>query len=386
MKIAFILGTRPEIIKMSPLIKLCEAEQIDYFLVHSGQHFSYKMTEVFFQQLGLKPPQYNVETSKILHKGIVEKKSHKEVFENPDGCLHHGKQLGLILGKTEEILFKENPDFVLVQGDTNTTLAGALAAVKLQHKIGHVEAGLRSYDPRMPEEINRILTDRISDFLFCPTTNQRDILLSEGIEKDKIFVTGNTIVDVVFSYQKKIEVLADKVLAKLNLDPDKYFLLTTHREENVEDFQHLFEILDSIDRVAKHLGIPTVFPVHPRTEQKIQEKIDTSQLQIRLIKPLGFFEFISLEKKARLVFTDSGGIQEESCILKTPCITLRSTTERPETLQVNANRLSGPRYDELLENVRAMMKREKNWPNPFGKGDTAQKILSVLKSKRNRPS
>jgi UDP-N-acetylglucosamine 2-epimerase (non-hydrolysing) len=381
MKIAFILGTRPEIIKLSPIIKECRAQQVNHFVVHSGQHFSYEMDKIFFEQLELDPPKYNLNTSKLLNEGVIEKNTQKEIFENPDGCIHHGKQLGLMLGKIEEILFKESPDFVLVQGDTNTTLAGALAATKLHIDVGHVEAGLRSYDVAMPEEINRILVDRISNFLFCPTELQQNILMSEGIEKHKIFVTGNTIVDVLSHYENLIEDKAEPLLKNLELEPNGYFLLTIHREENVDDSDNLKAIVSAVDKIAKELEVPVLFPIHPRTELKIYDVIDTENLSIRFIKPLGFVEFISLEKKAKLIFSDSGGVQEEACVLRTPCVTLRTTTERPETLEVNANILSGLNKTEVKNRVRYMLSRKRDWDNPFGQGDTARQILSILKEK-----
>ncbi|MCJ7582066.1 MAG: UDP-N-acetylglucosamine 2-epimerase (non-hydrolyzing) [Candidatus Aminicenantes bacterium] len=381
MKIAFILGTRPEVIKLSPIINECKAQHIEHFVIHSGQHFSHEMDKIFFDQLDLDPPEYNLNTSKLLNEGVVEKNTQREIFENPDGCIHHGKQLGLMLGKIEEILFKEKPNIVLVQGDTNTTLAGALAAVKLHIDVGHVEAGLRSYDMAMPEEINRILVDRISNYLFCPTELQKNILQSEGIEKHKIFVTGNTIVDVLFHYENLIKGNADSVLTCFDLEPKSYFLLTIHREENVDESDNLKAIVLAIDKIAQELELPVIFPIHPRTELKIFDVIDTGELSIQFVKPLGFVEFISLEKNAKLIITDSGGVQEEACVLKTPCITLRTTTERPETLEVNANILSGLNKNEIMNHIRTMLSRNREWENPFGTGDAAQKILAALKGK-----
>lgn len=379
MRIAFVLGTRPETIKMSSIIKECESQGVDHFLIHTGQHFSYEMDKIFFEQLRLESPKYNINASKILSEGLVEKQSRKEIFENPDGCVHHGKQLGVMLGKIEELLFKEKPDYVLVQGDTNTTLAGALAAVKLHYDIGHVEAGLRSFDAAMPEEINRILVDRISNFLFCPTEIQQNILLSEGIDRHKIHITGNTIVDVIFSSMPILEKTSEAILKELGIEHKNYFLLTIHREENVDDLGNLRSIISAINDISQQLGIPVVFPVHPRTELKIQQEIDTSSLSMKRVRPLGFYEFISLEKEAKLIFTDSGGVQEEACVLKTPCVTLRSTTERPETLEVNANILSGLGKTEVMNRVKYMLNRRRDWENPFGQGDAAQRIVSVLK-------
>jgi UDP-N-acetylglucosamine 2-epimerase (non-hydrolysing) len=378
MRITFILGTRPEIIKTSPVIKECDSRGIDYFIIHTGQHFSYEMDKIFFEQLELKSPKYNIKTSKILSEGVVGKDSRKEIFENPDGCIHHGKQMGLMLGKIEEILFNERPDFVLVHGDTNTTLAGALAAIKLHIDIGHIEAGLRSFDTSMPEEINRILVDRISNYLFCPTDIQKNLLLSEGIEKRKISITGNTIVDLIYNHKEKIKQTARKVLDKENLKSKEFFLLTIHREENVDSLKNLKTIIMTMNEIGKIYEVPIIFPLHPRTELKIQKEIGMDNLSLQMIKPLGFFEFISLEKEARLIFSDSGGVQEEACVLNTPCITLRSTTERPETIEVNANILSGLSKTEVFNRVKYMLNRKTDWRNPLGDGTTSQKILDIL--------
>lgn len=373
-----MLGTRPETIKLSSIIKECVSRNIDHFIIHTGQHFSYEMDKIFFDQLSLESPKYNINTSKILSEGLVEKQSQKEIFENPDGCVRHGKQMGVMLGRIEELLFKEKPDYVLVQGDTNTTLAGALAAVKLHLDIGHVEAGLRSFDAAMPEEINRILVDRISNFLFCPTEIQKNLLLAEGIDRHKIFITGNTIVDVLFSAMPIIEKTSRTILREMGIERKNYFLLTIHREENVDDLGNLRSIISAINDISQELGVPVVFPVHPRTELKIKQEVDTSNLSMKLVRPFGFYEFISLEKEAKLIFTDSGGVQEEACVLKTPCVTLRSTTERPETLEVNANILSGLKKTEVMNRVKYMLNRRRDWSNPIGQGDAAQKIVSAL--------
>ena len=253
MKIAIVVGTRPEIIKMSSIIRVCQSKKqknndFDFFILHTGQHYSYNMDKVFFEQLELPIPKYNLDV----------------------GSGSHGEQTAKILIGVEKVLKIERPDVVLVQGDTNTVLAGALATSKLGIKVGHVEAGLRSYDRRMPEETNRVIADHLSDFLFAPTEKSKQILLDEGILSDKIFVTGNTIVDAVYQNQK----LADKkvdILKNLDLTNKEYFLVTTHREENVDDKNRFEQILNGLQEIHNRFGLPVVYPVHPRSKKMIEE-------------------------------------------------------------------------------------------------------------------
>jgi len=263
-----------------------------------------------------------------------------------------------------------------VQGDTNTVLAGALAASKLHIRVGHVEAGLRSYDRTMPEEINRVVADHISDYLFAPTDISRENLRKEGIAEEKIFVTGNTIVDSVY---QNLEIAKRKlnVLADLGLEPKGYFLVTAHRAENVDNSNRLGEILKGLELVSREFSLPVVFPVHPRTRKMVAEfgfEFDG----IKAIEPLGFLEFLQLEANARLVLTDSGGVQEEACILGVPCVTLRDNTERPETLNVGSNTLAGARAGRILDGAGRMMAQENGWRNPFGDGQAGESILKHL--------
>jgi UDP-N-acetylglucosamine 2-epimerase (non-hydrolysing) len=353
MRILFILGTRPEIIKMSPVIMECQRLGLDYSVVHTGQHYANEMNEIFFKELRLPPPEF--------YLGI---KSNS-----------HGKQTGKMLMKIEEVLMKEKPDFVLVQGDTNSTLAGAVAATKLGIKVGHVEAGLRSYNRKMPEEINRVLTDHCSDLLFAPTHVSMGNLLHEGILKEKIFLTGNTIVDVIYEHLE----LAQKIdmLNVLGLKPQKYFLATVHRQENVDDKGRFCKILQGLDKVSHEFGLPIIYPIHPRSRKRMKE-FDLRPDDIRIVGPKSFYEFLQLESNAKLVLTDSGGVQEESCILKVPCVTLRDNTERPETIDVGSNILAGTDPNKILECARIMVSRAKNWENPFGEGNAGKKIIETL--------
>jgi UDP-N-acetylglucosamine 2-epimerase (non-hydrolysing) len=354
MKVAIILGTRPEIIKMAPLIKLYQKNQTDFFLLHTGQHYTYQMDKVFFDQLNLPQPEYNIDV----------------------GSDSHGKQTGEMLIGIEKVLLKEKPDVVLVEGDTNSVLAGGLTATKLGIKVGHVEAGLRSYDRTMPEEINRLLTDHISDFLFAPTPKARKILLGEGIDKRKVFVTGNTIVDSVFQNLELAKKGKD-VISELKLKPKEYFLVTLHRQENVDNPSRLDSILRGLSMVAQRYKLPILYPIHPRSKKMIKEFRLTPK-DLTIIEPVDFLGFLQLESNARLILTDSGGVQEEACILGVPCVTIRDNTERPETLEVGANVLAGAKSERILECVNFMLKKKKKWTNPFGDGKAAERIVKII--------
>ncbi len=354
MKISIIVGTRPEIIKMSPIIRECKMLNLNYFILHTGQHYSFNMDRIFFNELELPKPKYNLDV----------------------GSGSHAEQTSNILIGVEKILLKENPDIVLVEGDTNTVLAGALAATKLHIKIGHVEAGLRSYDRNMPEEINRILTDHCSDYLFAPTEKSKNNLIREDIPAEKIIVTGNTIVDAVFQNlqlaDKKVDILGELGVKKL-----EYFLVTTHRQENVDDRIRFNGILTGLKNINSEYNIPVIYPIHPRSLKKMQE-FNLNANGIKIIEPLDFLRFLQLEKNAKLVLTDSGGVQEETCILDTPCITLRDTTERPETLDVGSNILAGASPKNIVDCVSLMCNTKKVWDNPFGNGKTGETIIKIL--------
>lgn len=374
--IAIILGTRPEIIKMSPIIRACEATGTDYFILHTGQHYSYEMDKAFFDELELPAPKYNLDA----------------------GSGRHGEQTGKILAGIEEVLMKEKPDVVLVQGDTNTVLAGALAAAKLHITIGHVEAGLRSFDRTMPEEINRVLTDHISDYLFAPTEGAREHLRSEGIPDEKIIVTGNTVTDAVIQNRELAE-RQSTALTDRGLTERGYFLVTAHRAENVDTKERLAGIFAGLVAVSREHNLPVIFPMHPRTrkmmetfgimpellsetatpqEQMLRAESNKEQKHTIIIcEPAGYLSFLRLQAHAACVLTDSGGLQEESCILQTPCVTLRDNTERPETVDAGANILAGTDPKRIQEAVRTMMNRRNGWENPFGDGKAGERIVEL---------
>ena len=357
MKIAIVLGTRPEIIKMAPLVKQLERRRLDFFILHTGQHYSYNLNRAFFEQLRLPQTKYNLEV----------------------GAGSHAEQTAKVLSGVEKVLQQENPDVVLVEGDTNSVFAGALAAVKLHIKVGHIEAGLRSYDKRMPEEINRVLTDHCADYLFAPTEKAKEILLGEGIAEEKIFVTGNTIVDAVY---QNLEIAREQggSLSRLNLTSREYFLVTLHRQENVDNRARFASILEGLNKIAVEFCLPMVYPIHPRSQKMIGE-FNLQPKDIRLIEPVDFLDFLQLESSARLILTDSGAVQEEACILGVPCVTLRDNTERPETLEVGSNILAGVLPNRILESSKVMLGRENNWQNPFGDGKTGERIVGILEEK-----
>lgn len=306
MNIALVLGARPQIIKSAPFIHLTSKDkQIHLDIIHTGQHYDYEMTKMFFEELRLPDPMANLNV----------------------GSGTHAQQTAKIMLRLEKILQKQKPDLVIVPGDTNSTLAAALTAAKLHIPVAHIEAGARSYDIKMPEEINRRLTDHCSTLLFTPTENCTRNLLKEGINKNKIHQTGDTMYDVLLQQQPKAE--KTTILKQLNLKPKTYALLTTHRPENVDNPNNLKNIIEAMIKL-KPLTI--IFPAHPRTQKqlrkfKLYNKIQ-KQKHIKLIKPTGYHETLKLIKNATLILTDSGGMQKEAFWLKTPCITLRQSTKK----------------------------------------------------------
>jgi UDP-N-acetylglucosamine 2-epimerase (non-hydrolysing) len=314
------------------------------------------MDRVFFEQLELPEAKYNLDV----------------------GSGSHAEQTGKMLIGVEKILVEEKPDIVLVEGDTNTVLAGALAAAKLGIKVGHVEAGLRSHDRGMPEEINRVLADHCSDLLFAPTEKAKAILLGEGIGEDKVFVTGNTVVDAVYQNLELAERKAS-MLNHLGLEKDGFLLATVHRQENVDNEERFRGILKGLQMVEEKFGLPVVYPIHPRARKQLKA-FQIALEGLTLVEPLDYLSFLHLESQARLVLTDSGGVQEETCILKVPCVTLRNNTERPETLEVGSNMLVGADSERIVKGTETMLNCERNWKNPFGDGKTGKSIIKIIGS------
>ncbi len=345
-KIAFVLGTRPEIIKLYSSIKYCEDHNIDYFVVNTDQHYDKKMRDVFFEELGLKAPKYNL--------GV--------------GSGSHAKMLASMLVPLEEVFLQESPSVVVVQGDTNTVLAGALVAVKLNIKVAHIEAGLRSYDRSMPEEHNRIVTDHISDYLFAPTNKQREIILKEGVEPTQVFVTGNTIVDAALAISERSQPLDYG---------SKFMLLTSHRPSNTDIPENLTAILEAVQTICKTEDMKCIFPVHPRLGAKIDYIKSFDRIQA--IEPLGYSELLAHIKQSEIVLTDSGGIQEESCILEKKCVILRTNTERPETVEVGgAVLLDEISKADVIAKYTILKEKSVKWHNPFGDGHAAERIITTL--------
>jgi UDP-N-acetylglucosamine 2-epimerase (non-hydrolysing) len=335
---------------MAPVLRLCR----DFYLLHTGQHYSYEMDGIFFEQLQLPQPNYNLAV----------------------GSGPHGEQTGRMLQGIEHVLLADRPDAILVLGDTNTVLAGALAAGKLHIPVGHIEAGLRSGDRAMPEEMNRIVADHISDRLFAPTESAAAGLRTEGIAPKRIFVTGNTIVDAVLTHRTIAE-RSSTVLDQMGIAPGAYIPLTAHRPENVDQPERFQGILNGAASIARDLGLPVLFPIHPRSRLMLERhRLRTDG--VRLVPPLSYLDFLHLLDCARLVLTDSGGIQEESSILGVPCVTLRDNTERPETVAIGANILAGTNPAAILRAARQQLEAPNHWQHPFGDGAAAGRIIDLM--------
>jgi UDP-N-acetylglucosamine 2-epimerase len=369
-----IVGARPQFIKAAAVSRLMKAAGIRERIVHTGQHYDYNMSKVFFQELGIREPDYNL--------GV--------------GSLHHGAQTGRMMEKIEEIITKEKPHIVLVYGDTNSTLAGALAAAKLHVPVAHVEAGLRSYNKMMPEEINRVLTDHISDILFCPTVTAVKNLMREGfrniVNKGKLVAdsgpvfserqfpcvinVGDVMYDSVIC-NLEIAKKKSKILENYSLSPKNYYLATIHRAENTDDPHKLKSIFGALRKIAKIF--PLIIPIHPRTLKRLDGAYGNDK-SIRIIPPASYLDMLMLLGSSRIVLTDSGGVQKEAFFLNVPCVTLRHETEWIETLKNAMNVLSGSRGEDI---IRAVDNHEsklfsRNRKEFFGNGQAANKIVRFL--------
>ncbi len=366
MKIATILGTRPEIIKMAPIIDEIAKRGIDQIVLHTGQHYDKEMSDNFFRDLEIPSPDYNIHV----------------------GSASHGKQTGLMMKGIEEVLVSEKPDIVLVQGDTNAVLAGALVASKLHIAVGHVEAGLRSFDMTMPEEINRRVADVASSMYFVPTVESAINLLAEGFSRRNLIVTGNTVVDACFRHLEiaKKRGIEEESLSRLDIENmDNILTLTMHRAENVDDRKRVTSIIEALKELDQ---MNIIFPIHPRTKNTLQEfglfdELDSLE-HVHIIKPIGYLDFLQLTSASTLILTDSGGLQEEAITLDVPALTLRYNTERPETVTSGGNILVGSDKDAILEYVDRILSDEefrdrmKNAPNPYGQGDSAKLTVDAI--------
>jgi len=358
LKIITVVGARPQFIKAAAVSRAIASQfsdQIEEKIVHTGQHFDENVSQVFFDELAIPKPHYNLAVS--------------------GGS--HGAMTGKMLDGIEQVLLKEKPDWLLIYGDTNSTLAGALAASKLHIPIAHVEAGLRSFNMRMPEEINRIVSDRISTLLFCPTETAVRNLKTEGISKG-VHNVGDVMYDVALFYQEKARTQSN-VLERLNLTPKNFGLATCHRAENTNDPQRLESILGAFAEIAKDL--PLVLPLHPRTKKLITENNLASLLDlITITDPLPFLDMIALEQGAKMILTDSGGVQKEAFFYNTPCITLRDETEWVETISLGWNQLVGANAKAIIQAVEKINTGTNPMvqQNPYGNGDASQKICHYL--------
>lgn len=358
MKIVTVVGARPQFIKaaaVSRAIRNDYAEQIEEVLVHTGQHYDDNMSKVFFEELDIPHPKYNLEIS--------------------GG--QHGAMTGRMLEAVENVLLQEKPDWLLIYGDTNSTLAGALAAAKLHIPVAHVEAGLRSFNMRMPEEINRILADRVSSLLFCPTENAVNNLKAEGISKG-VHNVGDVMYDVALFYRDRAR-QQSTIMQTLGLTPGGFTLATCHRAENTDDPNRLGEILSALAEVAGQL--PVVLPLHPRTRKLIGENGLSHHLAPLIVTdPLPFLDMVALEQAARIILTDSGGVQKEAFFYGVPCITMRDETEWVETVDLGWNRLVGASSHAILAAVNEIMRGCWEGVNstPYGQGKAASDILACF--------
>jgi len=362
MKIMNVVGARPNFMKIAPLMaEYQKHDNIEPLLVHTGQHYDEEMSNLFFRQLEIPEPDINLEV----------------------GSASHAVQTAEIMRAFEPVVLDYKPDIVLVVGDVNSTIACGLVAVKLGVKLAHVEAGLRSGDRSMPEEINRILTDSLSDMLFCTEQSGVDNLLKEGIAKDKIHLVGNVMIDTLLKNKNKAN--ETNILGRLNLDGNDFAVLTLHRPSNVDEPNVFSRILDALDVIQRDM--PIIFSIHPRTRKSLSALGLSKRLgelpNMKVIDPIGYLDFLKLTSSAKVVLTDSGGIQEETTILKIPCITLRENTERPVTTELGTNQVVGTQTDRILSAYRRSL--HGNSANvqmpPLWDGKAAKRIVDILLEK-----
>jgi UDP-N-acetylglucosamine 2-epimerase len=359
MKLALIVGARPQIIKSAPIIhEAMKNPEIKLYIIHTGQHYDYVMSKIFFEELSLPEPTVNLNV----------------------GSGSHAKQTAKIMIGVEKAISRIKPDAVIIPGDANSALAGCLASAKLLVPVCHVESGLRSYDMTMPEEINRRLIDHCSTILFTPTKTAYENLIMEGVGRDYLFLVGDTMYDEFLKLRGKID--KSEALIKLNINPNDYVLLTLHRQENVDNTDKLRKIMKAIIQISSIVKV--VFPIHPRTYKKLRRIGLINKLSrenIVLTEPLGYLDMLKLEKEARLILTDSGGVQKEAYWFSKPCLTLRYNTEWIETVNYGVNTLVGAETEYIVsktKNILNLNLKYNNLPKVFGDGDASSKILNTL--------
>ncbi|MCF7796187.1 MAG: UDP-N-acetylglucosamine 2-epimerase (non-hydrolyzing) [Lentisphaeria bacterium] len=348
-KLLSIIGARPQFVKASVVSKALRNRGVDEILVHTGQHYDDNMSRVFFEEMGIPRPDYNLEV----------------------GSGTQGAQTATTLERIERVMLEEKPDWVLVYGDTNATIAGALAAAKLHIPIAHVEAGLRSYNRTMPEEINRVVTDVLSTLLFCPTSAAVKNLEQEGMTKG-VHVIGDVMVDALQFYTPLGEEKS-KILSQLKIQPKHYALMTIHRPANADSPERLQALMEAL----KICDYPVIFPVHPRTRRLVNQVFTLKNHPVQLVDPVGYLDMMVLEKNARVIVTDSGGIQKEAYLHKVPCLTVRPETEWTETVADGWNTLVNDRIGELSGLI-AEPPAPRKWSAHYGDGQAAEKITEIL--------
>jgi UDP-N-acetylglucosamine 2-epimerase (non-hydrolysing) len=355
MKIATVLGTRPEIIRLSRVIEKLD-DLTEHVLIHTGQNYDPRLNDIFFRDLAVRAPNYflGAQSSRV------------------------GDQIGQILSRVEEVFLKEKPDRLLILGDTNSGLS-AFIAKRLGIPVYHMEAGNRCYDDRVPEEVNRRVIDHSSDVLMPYTERSRANLLREGIAGHRIFVTGNPILEVISHYEPQIA--ASDVFGRLGVKPQQFFLVTMHRAENVDREPRLRSLTATLETLHREYGYPMICSLHPRTRNKMLAiGLNPEQSAVRFLEPLGFFDFIALEKAAFCVLSDSGTVQEECCLFRVPNVTLRDVTERPETVECGSNLLAGADAAWIQQAIRAVVRQSPHWmaPSEYLVADVSSTILKIL--------
>lgn len=356
MKIVHVVGARPNFMKVAPVMRaLAERQGAEQLLVHTGQHYDANMSQIFFEELGLPRPDVNLNV----------------------GSASHAVQTAQIMERFEQVVVAERPDWVVVYGDVNSTVAAALVCSKLLIPIAHVEAGLRSFDRTMPEEINRLLTDQIADLLFTPSPDGDENLLREGVSPEKIHLVGNVMIDTLVQLLPQAETRWEALRSKLQLR--RYGLITLHRPSNVDEPRALGEILMALDEIAHDL--PLLFPLHPRTRQRIVDYgLDDFTARLTLLDPVGYLDFLALQQHAAVVITDSGGIQEETTYLGVPCLTVRENTERPVTMEIGSNILVGQDMAQMRAEVARILAGDAKTGGipPLWDGCAGERIAQVL--------